>query len=122
MNARDELAHEIALIMAEHHRINPPGGKCTCGHETGLGQLVTRHIADAVLASGLVVPAERLRLVRDSVREVSNERAAERDRLAAQVAAVRALCDRHEKWPIDDELSGYVPIDEVRAALEVADG
>ena len=32
------------------------------------------------------------------------------------LAALEVL-DRHEKWPIDDQLAGFVPIDEVRAAL-----
>ena len=50
--------------------------------------------------------------------------AAERDRARAlavaleqQVAAVAAVCARHERWPIDDEVSGFAPIDEIQAAL-----
>lgn len=50
MTDRSDEAHELALLIARHHRIDPPGGKCTCGHETPLGGLTTRHIAEEILA------------------------------------------------------------------------
>lgn len=47
-----EQAHDLALLIANHHRIDAPGGKCTCGHETPLGELCSRHIADEIIAAG----------------------------------------------------------------------
>lgn len=39
----------VINILAMHRRMNPPGGKCLCGHETPLGRLTTEHVARAVL-------------------------------------------------------------------------
>lgn len=39
----------VANVLAMHRRMNPPGGKCLCGHETPLGRLTTEHVARAVL-------------------------------------------------------------------------
>ena len=48
----DDGAHDLALLIANHHRLDAPGGKCTCGHETELGRLFSRHIADEAIAAG----------------------------------------------------------------------
>lgn len=34
-----------------------------------------------------------------------------------RILAALEVLERHERWPVDDELAGWVPVDEVRAAL-----
>lgn len=51
---RPEEAHELALLIAAHHRLDPNtrNDRCTCGERSPLGELFSRHIADEIIAAG----------------------------------------------------------------------
>lgn len=54
VNTRDEATvHQVTLVMAEHHRLDPygPYDRCTCGYKTPLGHFYSTHIARAVLTA-----------------------------------------------------------------------
>lgn len=97
-------SHALALLIAEHHRIDPPGGKCTCGHETPLGELVSRHIADAIHAAGWVSPEVQQEALDAMALQVTYTedgtwKVLRRFREArATVQRVRELCERWEGW------------------------
>lgn len=48
---RKELVLDLAMAMAQHHRIDPmtSDDRCTCGYKTPLGRLFTEHIADEMV-------------------------------------------------------------------------
>lgn len=54
--SEDDDRHELALIIAQHHRLDPMGrnDRCTCGFVTPLGRLFSAHIAAEILAKGWV--------------------------------------------------------------------
>lgn len=41
----------VADALAYHSRLDPPGGKCSCGHEVPLGTRFTEHQIRAILES-----------------------------------------------------------------------
>lgn len=92
-----DVAHSLALVLARHQRLDPPGGRCSCGHETALGDLVSAHVADAILASGLVVEPTNVAAAQWSVRvatDAAERLEVERDDLAARLGCVREALDR----------------------------
>lgn len=54
----DATVEKVALVMAEHHRLDPmsPYDRCTCGHKTPLGKLYSAHIARDVIAALMATP------------------------------------------------------------------
>lgn len=46
-----ETVRALGDVLAHHWRTNPPGGKCSCGHEVPLGAAFTAHQVQALLES-----------------------------------------------------------------------
>lgn len=53
VSINDDTVHAVALVMAQHHRLEPMTSKdrCTCGFVTPLGHLFSSHVARAALAA-----------------------------------------------------------------------
>lgn len=99
--------HELALLLAQHQRLDAPGGRCSCGHETALGDLTSRHVADAVIAAGWEHPDDEvlvegswfarpdLPVILGNFMRRCDEYGREAKALAATVQRVREL---HRPW------------------------
>ena len=76
----DDVIFQLADVLAVHGRVNPPGGRCFCGHEVPLGGRFTEHQVSAVLDSDPVramldqARAEALREAAEDLSEPSLDR------------------------------------------------
>lgn len=46
---REQMIEKLTAVLPYHQRINPPGGECSCGHVTPLGQSTCRHVAEVAV-------------------------------------------------------------------------
>lgn len=54
MSDDEDHIHEMAVELAQHHRIDPMTSRdrCTCGYKAEIGKLFTAHIAKQLVAQG----------------------------------------------------------------------
>lgn len=114
MSARDDLAR--LMFEVEKRHVGPD--RAAVAYAENVEQDSCRDLylatADAILAAGWV-PGDRLTLVRDSVREVSQARQEALAPLAATVERVRALLAVSAGDTLAE--AGYVRAADLRAAL-----
>lgn len=115
----DAWVKRVADVLVEHTRMNPPGGRCSCGHEVPLGRSFTEHQAQALADLGWT--ESRLQLLAAQVATDGYRQRAERAE-RGHAAAVRQLGEAQaalarvralgEEWqrdgrPYDASLAGY---------------